>query len=872
MTRRARGWLAGFLAVGLAACGGGAQPPSTHAISGTVSGAPGATVTLGGAATRTTTVDANGGYTFAALADGAYVVTPEKAAHGFTPTSRPVVLSGADRAGIDFQGTANPTFGLSGAIRLGGAPLAGVGVAVTRGGVAVGSPAVTDATGAFAFTGLAPGDYVLTPALPGYDFSPPSLEVTVAGASQVGLDFAAAGNLRIEGTIGGLVAGGDTVTLTGPIDGSVVTDGQGGYAFTGLVPGAYLLVPSGAGRLFTPAQLAVTLTAASATAQDFTAAAVPTYTVAGAVAGNHWRVQIGIPVTLSGPRSRTTLTDANGAFSFTDLPEGDYAISASYAGWDIFDAATGQPAWSAHVAADVTGVTLAEVPVVKSRSVVGTVRYAGTATGTVHVQVRTAAGEAVAGIAGAMAPCPAPATGQCLDYWIRGVTTGADYRVTAFMDVVGTHGRNANLPAGEVSPVAVDAAAGNTTGVDLTLVDPPPPARVAPTGLTASPGAGTLLLTWGSPEVGGAETAVAYRVSTGSTAAASDGPTFVVKALGVNAAHAVVGGLTDGAAIHARVAGLFPAAGGALLEGPAATVGPVTIGAPAGGSTVSGTITFPSAATGPLYVVLADMATGTYNVQAVLAPVSPQPFSLPGVADGDKLLMVILDQDGSHHGAVPDLRLQRPLTVAGGVSGVGVAMAGDDAGFTVTTLAERWDGGAPAYQAEVVVSPMAQDVLFAAVVEGEGLPLQVSLPYLGDLRTRTAPAASPPAVGAPYRVHVYFGAGFDPAVYTVYDAAVTGVVPFPSTVGTVTAPPRSATMPRLAWTLEAPLPTGSSQEVELADDAGALLFSAYGLGPSVRSVDYQGAPLQPGRTYRWSHLAIDGQGNRARSTITYAVP
>jgi hypothetical protein len=403
-------------------------------------------------------------------------------------------------------------------------------------------------------------------------------------------------------------------------------------------------------------------------------------------------------------------------------------------------------------------------------------------------------------------------------------------------------------------------------------VDPAPPAPAAPTGLSAAPGAGSLLLTWTGPQVDGAEAAVAYRVSTGSTPAAGDGPTFVVSAVGASGGHAVIGGLVDGAPTYARVAGIFPGAGAATVEGPAASVGPVTIGAPAGGATVSGTVAFPAGLSGALYVVLADMATGTYNVQAIPAASSPQPFTLPGVADGDKFLMVILDRDGSHHGSPTDLRVERPTVVAGDVGGVAVTLAGGDASFKVTTFALQWDGGAPAYQTEVVVTPMERDVLFAALVEGDGFPLQVSLPYLGDLRSRTAVTATPPVVGAPYRAHVYFGPGFDPAVYTVYDAAVTGVVPFPASVETVTATPRSATMPGLAWTTAAPLPAGSSYEVELADDAGALLFSAYGLGPAVTSVAYQGAPLQAGRTYVWSLMAIDGGGNRARTMQTYAVP
>lgn len=92
----------------LGACSGGSTssdtPPSTHAISGSVTGAvlQNVSIALSGPATRTTTTDAGGHYTFTGLADGAYTVTPTLATFSFTPTSRAVTVNGADVTAQDF--------------------------------------------------------------------------------------------------------------------------------------------------------------------------------------------------------------------------------------------------------------------------------------------------------------------------------------------------------------------------------------------------------------------------------------------------------------------------------------------------------------------------------------------------------------------------------------------------------------------------------------------------------------------------------------------------------------------------------------------------------------------------------------------------
>lgn len=87
---------------------------------------------------------------------------------------------------------------LSGRITLDGGAFAGCDVYLSYG---ASQKTTTASDGSFAFTGLAPGDYIVTPAKPGYAFSPSQVE---AGATRKDLVFA--GSAATPGTDIGSVA------------------------------------------------------------------------------------------------------------------------------------------------------------------------------------------------------------------------------------------------------------------------------------------------------------------------------------------------------------------------------------------------------------------------------------------------------------------------------------------------------------------------------------------------------------------------------------------------------------------------------------------------------------------------------------------
>lgn len=136
----------------------------------------------------------------------------------------------------------------------------------------------TAAYGSYSFTGLANGNYTVTPSLAGYAFSPTGTAVSVSGANVTGTDFtatAAATAYSISGTVSGAASSGVKITLGGDNTGTAVTDTGGTYTISSLVAGNYTVTPSLSGFTFSPKNIAMTSLAANSTANNFVATAIP---------------------------------------------------------------------------------------------------------------------------------------------------------------------------------------------------------------------------------------------------------------------------------------------------------------------------------------------------------------------------------------------------------------------------------------------------------------------------------------------------------------------------------------------------------------------------------------------------------------------
>ncbi len=245
----------------------------TSAVEGRVAiegeGLAGVTVTLSGGPaeeSRRATTDADGMYRFGHLRAGDYEVSIaggyEAEDYEFASTSREVSVEMGETATVSFAGVLLRTSGISGRVSVEGMGLSGV--EVTLSGADEERTETTDASGQYAFTGLAAGDYAVSIGVEGeaYVFGTTSMDVTVADdeskivnfegehattASVSGMAYVDEGtkNDMFDEGEHALMRAGIPVALVGPGVNEQrlgATDEEGGFSFEGLKAGSYQLV------------------------------------------------------------------------------------------------------------------------------------------------------------------------------------------------------------------------------------------------------------------------------------------------------------------------------------------------------------------------------------------------------------------------------------------------------------------------------------------------------------------------------------------------------------------------------------------------------------------------------------------------------
>jgi parallel beta-helix repeat protein len=229
------------------------------------------------------------------------------------------------------------TYSISGTI----SPSAGGNAASVTLGGAASATTITDNSGNYSFSGLASGNYTVTPSKSQFRFSPSNQSTTISASNVTGMNFTAsqigsATTYSISGTISPSANGaGVTMTLGGAASASTITDSSGNYTFSGLAGGSYTLTPSESGYSFNPVSQNTTVSSSNVSGVNFTAAenSTTTYSISGTIGPS--ASGGGVTVALTGASSGTTTTDSSGNYTFSGLGGGSYTLTPSKNGYDF---------------------------------------------------------------------------------------------------------------------------------------------------------------------------------------------------------------------------------------------------------------------------------------------------------------------------------------------------------------------------------------------------------------------------------------------------------------------------------------------------------------------------------------------------------
>jgi len=269
---------------------------------------------------------------------------------GFAPThalymGSPAIDKGATPLTTDQRGIARPqgggddigafeaqrvsVFGLVRTSTL--VPLAGARVQLSTPSGPVGTPVLTDSSGAYFITGVLPGNYTITTTLSGWSFAPAAQSLLVRYASRaanfVGTRTAAAFSIggRITNSKGAALVG-VPVVLSPPVNGvrsPGITNGAGFYTFANVPAGNYTVLPAQSGLAITPPSRSVTITNANIASQDFVG--LNTYLLHGRIATAGGAAVAGVAVQLD--FGTVVATNSAGYFVFNDVPEGPHTLT-----------------------------------------------------------------------------------------------------------------------------------------------------------------------------------------------------------------------------------------------------------------------------------------------------------------------------------------------------------------------------------------------------------------------------------------------------------------------------------------------------------------------------------------------------------------
>lgn len=517
--------------------------------------------------------------------------------------------------------------------------------------------------------------------------------------------------------------------------------------------------------------------AACGSSED-SAPAASTFNISGTVSGP-W-VE-GVTITLTG--GATTTTNASGAYSFAGLPAGTYTVTPGLAGYTYSPSAP-----SLTISANTTQNFTAS-SAIPSYSISGTVSYGGTKTGPIGIRVYSTTCSGCSSVGGAVIA----AVGA---YTVRGLQPGS-YTVVAEMDALGTAIPNATNPIGSSTQVTIASLnPANLTNVNVAVVDSALPAPVTPALLLVAPGNGSAFVMYSAPkDVIGQEIATSYKIYYGTDTSTSAG-SVTFAAQGDRSNFYVLSGLADGGAgLYFRMTALVAGNTTTPESAPSAVSGPVIIGnSTFGAHAVSGAVTFPGVATGPMMVGLYSTTAGVYFTR-IANPASPQIYSIVGVPGGSYLPFAVIDMNGNgviDSGDIGNTNgIGGLITVAGNITGNDIALSSSNATASVNTD-HGFDGTNNSYQLILGVNDGTKHAVAVTLVSGPN----VAVPFDMGANRWIGLGSTIPGTGDSYMFKVTYSDGTTENI----SGSVTGVLStFATNLAVTTTAPYSASVPLFTW-------------------------------------------------------------------------
>lgn len=283
-------------------------------------------VKLSGSQSADAVTDSAGNFTFSDLAtSGQYTLTPTKAHYNFQPLT--LIEKTADQV-VDLTGVLQ-RHTIQGLVRtVIGVPIQGATLTLSG---AANATATSNSSGNFSFANMpGGGNFTLVVSHGNYVFPGNTGTITDLSANQNLLFVGSLVSYSISGKVtaeGGQAMSGATVSLSGGLSLTTVTDAAGNYSFTVPAEANYEITATKTDYVMSPASHSFTNLSNNQTA-NFVAA--PAHTVSGRITdGEHGAS--GVEVRVTGTDTRTVLTDSAGFYSVGLAVGGSYTLTPTAA-------------------------------------------------------------------------------------------------------------------------------------------------------------------------------------------------------------------------------------------------------------------------------------------------------------------------------------------------------------------------------------------------------------------------------------------------------------------------------------------------------------------------------------------------------------